>query len=76
MDKETAQVFVKINDYKDVLDIVDVLKAKVVEAKETLQRISALKDEEDKELADWNKNLDDIAKRLFMIDKTLFEPDM
>jgi hypothetical protein len=76
MDKEAAPIFVKINDYKEVLDIVDVLKAKLVEARETLQKINQLKGEEDRELEDWNKNLDDIAKKIFMIDKTLFEPDL
>ncbi|MFH1173793.1 MAG: hypothetical protein V1725_01530 [archaeon] len=73
---DTAPVFVKINDYKEVLDIMDVLKAKVAESKETIQQINQLKAEEDKELDDWNRNLDDIAKRIATIDKTLFEPDV
>ena len=74
--KETAPVFVKISNYKEVLDVVDVLKAKLNDARETLHKINDLKSEEDKELSDWNKNLDDIDKRIRVIDKTLFEPDV
>jgi len=74
--KETAPVFVKISNYKEVLDIVDVLKAKLNDARGTLRKINDIKAEEDRELADWNKNIEDIDKRVRIIDKTLFEPDV
>ncbi len=73
MEKQTAPVFVKINDYKEVLDIVDVMKQKVKESNETLGKIKALKSEEDQEIKDWEKNLDEITKRLAFIDRAFFE---
>ncbi|RJQ17324.1 hypothetical protein C4573_04705 [Candidatus Woesearchaeota archaeon] len=76
MDEEFAPVFVKINDYKDILDIVDVIKKKVKDAQETLNRINDLKDEEDRELEDWSAHLDQITAKIEYINKSLFEPNV
>ena len=42
---ENMQVFVKIDDYKDVLDIMNMIKNKLSEAKITLEEINKLKNE-------------------------------
>jgi virulence-associated protein VapD len=72
MDKNLP-VFVKINDYKDVLDVVDVMKQKLKETTQTLNKIKALKIEEDKELQEWEKNVTEISRRLAFIDSAFFE---
>jgi hypothetical protein len=72
MDKNLP-VFVKINDYKEVLDIVDVMKQKLKETTQTLQRIKDLKAEEDRELQEWEKNVSEISRRLAFIDSAFFE---
>ncbi len=77
MDEEQfAPVFVKINDYKDILDITDVIKKKIKDARETLQRIRDIKDEEDRELMEWGQNIDEITQKVEFLTKSLFEPNI
>jgi hypothetical protein len=72
MTDEIAPVFVKIDEYKEVLDVLDVIKGKIETARKTLIEINKLKDEEDRELTAWVKNVDDIQARILSIDKTVF----
>lgn len=69
---ELTPVFVKIDEYKEVLDILEVIKGKIDVAQKTLQEVKKLKDEEDRELSSWSTNLDDIAIKVDAIDKTIF----
>lgn len=74
MDRDkNVPVFVKINDYKEVLDIVDVMKQKLKETHESLEKIKMLKAEEDRELQEWERNVSEIHKRLAFIDSAFFE---
>jgi hypothetical protein len=66
-------VFVKINDYKEILDIVDVMKQKLKETKMSLLRIKELKGQEDQEVQEWEKNIEEITKRLTFIDSAFFD---
>lgn len=68
-------VFVKIDDYKDVLDVIGLLKLKIKEAKEIHDKINTLKNEEDVELEIWRNNLEEVERKLHYIDTTLFEPN-
>jgi len=68
---ETAPVFVKIDEYKNVLDIIQVLRGKVREGKDVLAKIHQLKSEEDSELEEWSAELEEIEKRIDSIDKGL-----
>ncbi len=70
-----APVFVKIEDYKDILDVMDLIKDRLAEAKRTLADINELKNDEDAELELWGSTLNDIEKKLDDIDRTLFEPE-
>ncbi len=72
MDKNLP-VFVKIDNYKEVLDIVDVMKQKLKETTKVLDNIKILKAEEDKELQEWEKNVTEIARRLAFVDSAFFE---
>lgn len=72
---ETMQVFVKIDEYKDVLDVMNMIKNKLTEAKNTLGEINRLKNEEDAELELWHTSLDEAERRITFIDKALFEPE-
>jgi len=70
-----APVFVKIDDYKDLLDVLDLIKDRLSEAKRTLADINELKNDEDAELELWSSTLNEIEKKLEDIDRTLFEPE-
>jgi len=75
MPEKNVPVFVKINDYKEILDIVDVMKQKLKETRVSLDRIKELKENEDAEISDWEKNIAEITKRLSFIDSAFFEND-
>jgi len=73
MDK--MPVFIKIDDYKEVLDLVNLLKKKVDKAKELLVKVNDFKVEEDKLIEEWRNNLINVDEKLSSLDKRLFEPD-
>ena len=70
-----APVFVKIEDYKDILDVLELIKDRLGEAKRTLADINQMKNEEDEELGMWSSTLNEIEKKIESIDRTLFEPE-
>ncbi len=67
-------VFVKIDEYNDILDIIALINEKVREARMILGKIDDLKNQEDLELDAWKSSLDDVERKLKYIDQTLFEP--
>ena len=75
MERESMPVFVRIEDYKDILDIMEVLKTSIEEAKKTLAKISELKNKEDAELVEWKSEIIDVEKKVDYIDHILFEPE-
>ena len=70
-----APVFVKIEDYKDILDVLELIKDRLNEAKRTLADINQMKNDEDEELGMWSSTLNEIEKKIQSIDRTLFEPE-
>jgi len=68
-------VFVKVDEYKEILDVLDMIKSKVGEIKETLGSINAMRNEEDGELAMWNNTISEIEKKIENLDKIMFEPE-
>jgi len=74
MDK--APVYVKVDEYKDIMDIMSLVREKLHQAKFLLAKIAELKAQEDQERATWAKELEDVEMRVSGIDKTLFEPQL
>ncbi len=70
-----APLFVKVEDYKGILGILEDLKDKLTEAKSTLERLQEIRKEEDNEFAQWSTTLDEIEKRMDNIDQELLEPE-
>ncbi len=73
--KTEAPVFVKMDDYKDILDILGLIKDRLDEAKRTLEDINELKNDEDSEIKAWDATLNEIGEKIKDIDRTLFEPE-
>jgi hypothetical protein len=67
-------VFVKIDEYKDILDIIALINEKVRDARVILAKINDLKNQEDTELNAWKNSIDDVERKMKYIDQTLFEP--
>jgi len=73
---EKAPVFVKIEEYKDIVDIMALIREKLRQAKFLLDKIAELKAQEDSELSTWAKELEDVESRMSSIDKALLEPSL
>jgi hypothetical protein len=71
MINESNPVFVKIDKYKDILNIVEVVNKKVVGVKQLLAELEELKDKEAEELNNWKNNLDQITHKLEIMQEEL-----
>ena len=67
------QIFVKIEEYNKVLDIVKVVKEKIAKAEDVISKVSELKAQEDIELQNWNKNLETVKAKVKNIETELSE---
>lgn len=71
-----APVFVKIDDYKDIVDLLALIKDRLKQAKYLLDKVKEIKDQEDAEITAWFKELDDVDQRINDVDRALFEPEI
>ena len=76
MAEDTMPVFVRIDEYRDVLDVMNMVRNKLEEAKATITKINELKNEEVSELELWRTGVEEIERKLAFVDKVLFEPGM
>ena len=74
MNQRGAPVFVKVDSYKEIIDVLGMIKDKVKEIHETLGSIESLKHEEDAEIEAWRRTVNEIEKKIEGIDKMMFEP--
>jgi len=72
--RETVRepIFVKINKYREVLASFEIVKKKVAETSEILEKIKELRQTEEKQLEEWEKELTAIRERINSIDNKLF----
>ena len=68
-----APIFVKVDAYKEILDVLDLIKGKVEDIRGTLENLNELRKEEDVEVSKWNKTIDDVESKIAEIDKMMFE---
>jgi hypothetical protein len=72
---ERMPVFVKIDEYNDVLSLIKTIHRKLDEAKDTLAKIHDLKNEEDHQLETWQNTLGEVEKKIDFINHSLSEPE-
>ena len=68
-------VYVKLDDYNDVMDVVSLVKERLKQAKFLISKIKELKTQEDSEIENWAAELDNVGERISIIDQTLKEPE-
>ena len=68
-------VFVKVDEYNEVLNLIKTVRGKMEDAKETLLKIHDLKNEEDHQLELWQSTLAEIEKKIDFVDHSLSEPE-
>jgi len=73
--KENMPLFIKIENYNEIKELMDMIKKKVEESKEYLERIYELKSEEDKTIEDWDNVLHALEEKIEFIDEKLVEPN-
>ena len=71
--EQEKSVFVKISEYKEVVDILNLTREKIKDAKLIIEKINRLKAEENNEIEKWHRKLDDITHRVEFIDQTLMK---
>ena len=69
-------LFVKLENYDEVISTMDAIKAKIEAAKALLDDISNLKTEEDAHIAKWKEQLSVAEDRVNEIDKSLSKPEV
>lgn len=68
-------LFVIVEDYKEALDLMNMIRARIEDAKQTLEKINQLKSEEDAELELWRETITEAEHKIDFIDKTLSDPN-
>lgn len=66
-------VFVKIEEYKEILSIMNVINKKLDDVRETLAKLKRLKHDEDEQIVAWSANLNDVSKKIEYINELLSE---
>ena len=72
---EKMPVFVKLDEYKELVKVLEETKEKLVNAKELLSKIEELKRQEDAELESWNTEISEAEERIEDVDKILLKPE-
>ncbi|UCD03903.1 MAG: hypothetical protein JSW73_05180 [Candidatus Woesearchaeota archaeon] len=70
-----APIFIRVDKYKEVLDVIDSLKKDLKLLVKSLESLKNSKDKEDEIIAGWNGLLSEVASKLDKIDTGLFEPE-
>ncbi len=72
---EKMPIFVKVDEYHEVLNLMRLIRRKVDESKNTLLKIHDLKNEEDELVDQWQTGLTEVEKKLDFIEHSLNEPE-
>jgi predicted nucleic acid-binding Zn-ribbon protein len=64
-------LFIKLEGYNDLTDMLNMVKVKIAEAKDSISRIDQLRQEEEAELDLWSKELEEVEKKMSAIDSDL-----
>ncbi len=68
-------VFVKVDHYKELLDIMDFVKLKIQEAEREIEKLRSLRAKEDEEIDAWAEKLDDIKRKIAGLYSQVFAPE-
>lgn len=68
-----SSVFVRIDRYREIYDMVTEIRSKLEDAKQVLKRITDIKSQEDTELKEWQNELMTADQKLTEITRALSE---
>jgi hypothetical protein len=67
-------LFIKVENYKEVLELMRTIKKRIAESKRNLEKISSLKAEEDSKIEEWEEIIMKLEKKIDFVDENMFEP--
>jgi len=70
---DNKPMFIKVEEYKEVKQIIDLLKDKLKEAKQVLGDIEELKKQEEQQTIQWRSELDEVEQRVELMDTILLD---
>jgi len=70
---ENVPIYVKVDKYRELVEVLKTINAKLANVDKTIEKINALKAQEDTQLQQWNENLSDIKSRLEKINQSFYE---
>ena len=68
-------VFIKIDDYNKVLEAINDIKQKIRSAQVLLDEIKQIKEQEDKQIEIWDKNIAQIDEKANFISQSFSNPE-
>jgi hypothetical protein len=73
MNMENVPIYVKVDKYKELLEVLRGINAKLGQVDKTVEKINALKSQEEAQLQAWSENLNDIRSRLERINNAFYD---
>ena len=73
MIEDSDPVFVKIDEYKEILDVVEVIDKKIGSVKQRLSEIEDLKSQEEEEIMNWERDIEEINHKLDSLKQELHQ---
>jgi uncharacterized protein Yka (UPF0111/DUF47 family) len=64
MMRDSTPVFVKMDKYKEVMQLVELIDKKIGNARQTLTELEEVKQRENEELEAWARNIEDIRHKM------------
>lgn len=66
-------VFIKIENYNEILDVLDLFRKKLQDTQGTLDEIVKIRAEEEEEINSWKSNMEQVQNEINKVSKNLFE---
>lgn len=66
-------MFVRMEQYREAVKTIDLIKTKIAEAENTLKKLHDFKDEEEAEMVMWRNTVDELKSRIASIEKTMID---
>ena len=73
MISESNPVFVKIEKYKEITELIDVIDKRIGSARQLLADLEELKRQEDEEIAKWQASVEEVNHKMGVIKEQLNE---
>lgn len=71
--RDEKPLFVKIEKYKESIKTIEEIKSKLESAENILKNLTKIREDEQKEIEDWQNSLNEARQKLLKVDKNLFE---